>query len=335
MQIQRSLKKALKNPLSVTGLDLRQEKPILLFPEIEKFINLEFIDFSNCTTLNWADACTKLAKLPKLTTIKAFNADIQSLPNELGLLKTLTSIDFSDNENLKALPETFSELTKLEDITIYGSGLESLPQTPWNFPNLRTLSLGKNKLQLFPEEFFTGLPGLQAITISDNQLQSLPESICQLKNLTSLLAGNNLFHALPQNFAALTHLETLWLDSCPGINYEEELLKIIDLPIKSLTLLGNNLSELPRPFYDFKYLQVLNINSNNLTNSWVLIGQLCHLPLTELDVRFNGCETIAIENVQANIPTIQKVFFDNRTTNEFSEDVNRWVNMHFDPAVNM
>ena len=31
----------MQNPGAVTGLDLRQVKPEILFPEIEKFINLE------------------------------------------------------------------------------------------------------------------------------------------------------------------------------------------------------------------------------------------------------------------------------------------------------
>ena len=181
MQIQRSLKKAMKDPQSVQGLDLRQVKPVLLFAEIDQFINLEFIDLSNCPDLDWKDACIKLATLPKLTEIKAFGAEVKVLPEEFGLLRHLKKIDFASNGELTKLPESFGNLTALEDISFYGCGLEMLTETAWDFPGLQSLSLSRNKLNRLPENFFSTLPALQALAIADNQLESLPESICGLK----------------------------------------------------------------------------------------------------------------------------------------------------------
>ncbi|MEO8770663.1 MAG: hypothetical protein ABI402_11275 [Ferruginibacter sp.] len=332
MQIQRSLKKAMKDPLSVQGLDLRQLKPILLFPEIDQFINLEFIDISNCPGLDWKDACIKLSQLPKLTEVKAFGAGIKMLPPEFGLLKNLKKIDFASNTELKMLPESFSNLIALEDISFYGCGLETLTQSEWNFPNLLSLSLGRNKLKKFPEQFFKGLAGLQELNISNNQLESLPESICDLENLKSILAGSNLFQALPVNFAQLTSLETLWLDSCPAINYDNELEKIKNTPIRNLSIFGNNISMLPAVFKDIQSLEVLNINSNKLDDTTQLVKDLSQLPLKELDIRFMGKREISLAEAQSMIPTLQKIACDTRTNEEYGKDILQWVSNHLETA---
>lgn len=325
MQIQRSLKKALKDPKSVQGLDLRQVKPVLLFPEIDQFINLEFIDLSNCPNLDWKDACIKLSKLLKLTEIKAFGAGIKELPEEFGLLRNLRKIDFASNPELKKLPASFSNLMALEDISFYGCGLEMLTEIAWNFPGLQSLSLSRNKLSHLPEGFFSTLPALQALTIADNQLESLPESICGLKNLTSMLAGGNPLQALPVNFAQLTSLETLWLDSCPAIHFEHELEKIKKLPIKNLSILGNNISAVPAVLKEIHSLEILNINSNQLDDTLQLVKELSHLPLKELDIRFMGTKEISLAEAQSIIPSLQQIACDTRTKEEYGKDILQWV----------
>ena len=330
MQVQRSLKKAMKDPQSVEGLDLRQVKPVLLFPEIEQFINLEFIDISNCPDLDWKDACIKLSKLPRLTEVKAFGANISRLPEEFGLLKHLKKIDFASNTALIKLPESFSNLIALEDISFYGCGLEILEV--WNFPNLRTLSLGRNKLKNFPDQFFTGLPALQALTASDNQLESFPESICDLKDLRTMLAGGNLLQELPKNFARLTTLETLWLDSCSAINFEHELEKIKNIPIRNLSILGNNISTIPGVFKDIQSLEILNINSNKLDDTVQLVKDLSHLPLKELDIRFMGTKDISLSEAQSTIPTLQQIACDTRTKEEYGKDILHWVSNQLELA---
>ena len=323
--IQRSLKKAMKDPAAVTGLDLRQEKPVLLFPEIGQFINLEFIDLSNCQNLHWEDACIKLSTLPKLTELKAFGANIQSLPEEFGLLKKLKRIDFSSNADLSFLPESFSSLVELEEINLYGCGLKTMPSTNWNFPNLRTLTLSKNKLQVFPVSFFSGLTNLQELTISDNQLECLPDSICGLKNLRSLLAGNNPLKTLPDNFSLLSSLESLWLDTCANLDMEKELRKTKDLPIKNLSVLGNNISSLPAAFKKLSSLEILNINSNKLDDTQQLLKDLSNLPLKELDIRFMGKEKILLEDAQKIIPTLNSIATDSRTADAYAADTYNWL----------
>ena len=129
-----------KNPkLEELNLDLGQELQISQIPDIWHFTSLKKLSIKG----NW---------------------NIQVIPEQICLLKQLTSLSITDcGWNLSQIPEEVCQLKQLQ-----------------------TLNLQDNRLEFLPE-YIGQLTNLRALNLRDNWcISSLPESLGQLKNLKIL-----------------------------------------------------------------------------------------------------------------------------------------------------
>ncbi|KAF9546309.1 L domain-like protein [Agrocybe pediades] len=84
-----------------------------------------------------------------LTSLKAWNNDIQEIQHEISLFGSLKTVDLHQNK-LSSLPNTFADLTSLTVLDLSHNSLTSLPEKLFALPELTTLNLSHNKLTALP-----------------------------------------------------------------------------------------------------------------------------------------------------------------------------------------
>ncbi|KAL3692609.1 hypothetical protein R1sor_006260 [Riccia sorocarpa] len=101
-----------------------------------------------------------LGGLSSLTSLQLVGSSaLHSLPESLGKLSCLTYLDLSSCTSLKSLPETIGDLSSLRELHISGSGLHSLPNTFWGLSNLKIISIrGCENLKLSLDRLAELLP---------------------------------------------------------------------------------------------------------------------------------------------------------------------------------
>jgi uncharacterized protein (TIGR02996 family) len=98
-------------------LDLRANDLHTLPESVTQLRVLERISLGENPSLDIADACRKLAKIPTLRHLSLSMNRLTELPDEIGLLTQLRSLDLSWNQ-LDRLPAALARLTGLEKLTM-------------------------------------------------------------------------------------------------------------------------------------------------------------------------------------------------------------------------
>ena len=111
------------------------------------------------------------------------------LPETLGELKNLISLNFSNN-NIGQVPEALGELTKLTKLNLSENNLTSLPESIGQLENLTQLKLDENQLSSLPSSFFS-LTKLKSLRLSGNNLSSCPSELSSFVDLSELYLNNN------------------------------------------------------------------------------------------------------------------------------------------------
>jgi len=185
----------------------------------------------------------KLTSLKRLT-IKDIR--ITFLPESIGNLQSLTSIELSEMLELESLPNSIENLPNLQSLTITRSSGVELPESFGNLKSLQTLDLRNNKLRELPESF-GNLKSLQTLDLRYNNLTKLPESFGNLQSLQELNLSKNFLRKLPESFGNLKSLQIL-------------------------TIASNNLVELPESFCELQSLKSLSFGlklENSLMDNYI------------------------------------------------------------------
>ncbi|XP_076957046.1 receptor-like protein EIX1 [Bidens hawaiensis] len=174
---------------------------------------------------------------PKLEILDFYkNHLIGQLPERLGNLKNLISIDLSFNQLTGAIPESIGQLSKLYSLQLQNNSLTGiLPERLGNLKNLSLIDLSYNQLTGTIPDSIGSLSLLWALWFSNNRFSgSIPNTITigGLSSLNSLdLSNNKLNGSLPESIERLSNLQELILDhnSLTGILMENHFVNLKSL----------------------------------------------------------------------------------------------------------
>ena len=283
--------------------------------------------FGTVTELNLSH--WKMDKLPDsigdLTSLTSLDLSscksLVSLPERLGECKSLTSLNLEHCESLVSLPDSFGKLVNLDRRSFLAAiqHVKTLPEDIVEHPHLRDAT----ELDLIMYANLVSLPksighlkSLTKLNLSNcRSLVSLPESIGDLESLTQL----NLFRceslkSLPESIGDLTNLQTLNLYGSYSNQMKLESLpdSIGDLK-KSLTKLDlcwcESLTSLPERFgeLDLKKLALYGCKALNMDAEINKIVEMKNL--TELNI---GSTNISVlSDSIGGLTSLSKLFLHN------------------------
>ena len=124
-----------------------------------------------------------------------------TIPEELGDLSNLRTLNLSRNYLVGTIPEELGDLDMLRTLNLSDNGLTYIPEELGDLDMLRTLNLSRNKLSSNPASLGS-LPNLRVLDLSWNYFPgSIPD---ELGNLTNL-------EYLGLSFSVPIHIRTLFL----------------------------------------------------------------------------------------------------------------------------
>jgi internalin A len=219
-----------------------------------------------------------IGQLTNLTSLDISSNRLNTLPESIGQLANLTSLNLSGNQ-LNALPESIGQLTSLTSLNLSGNQFNALPKSISQLTSLTSLNLSGNEFNALSESIGE-LIKLISLDLSSNKLNALPKSIQKLTKLTSLHLSYNKLNTIPELIGMLTRLTFLDISYNKGSILPKSIRKLTKLT--SLDISGNELSTLPESIGQLTNLVSLNLSGNELSTLPESIGQLTKL--TSLDL---------------------------------------------------
>ncbi|XP_030621862.1 leucine-rich repeat-containing protein 28 isoform X2 [Chanos chanos] len=150
-------------------------------------------------------------KLPNLIELYLHSNNIAIIPEAIGNLAKLQSLDLSDNALQVICPE-IGKLRSLRHLRLANNQLKFLPQEIGDLKDLETLDVSMNLLMALPERLHQCL-SLQCLTADRNNLRCLPRQLCQLSNLNELSMAANCLASLPLDLGRSRELQFVFVDN--------------------------------------------------------------------------------------------------------------------------
>ncbi|KAM3713798.1 hypothetical protein ACJW31_01G283500 [Castanea mollissima] len=243
------------------------------------------------------------SSFPNLDLLDLWNTGLRgSIPQQIGTLAKLTSLDLSSNNLTGHFPLFLTNLTQLEYFYIYENLISGpIPEELGNSKNLQFLVLSYNKLTGSIPSALGLLTNLTYLSLSSNNITgSIPDKLGDLKNLRYLyLSYNKLTGSIPSALGLLTNLTGLELGNLKN-------LRILDLSSNKLTgsipsalglltnLTNNNIvGEIPIELANCSSLANLSLSHNYLNGS---------IPSQFIDLIYLRFIDLSYNNLTGNIP---------------------------------
>ncbi len=189
-----------------------------------------------------------LSNFPKLRVLDLSYGKFDSLPEELGDLKDLVSLDLFGCEKLKILPDAVRKLHVLKCLKLYNYfNLKYLPSGVVGLTSLQVLDTRQCSALTWAEQIPSGMARAESLGPT---IGASLEDICGLVVLTKLqiFGRTNPGVELPHNISALTKLKFLLLGLYDIKTLPDEMPHAFK-QLKELSLLRcNSLEYLPRSF---------------------------------------------------------------------------------------
>ncbi|KAK8991608.1 hypothetical protein V6N11_062613 [Hibiscus sabdariffa] len=138
-----------------------------------------------------------------------------SIPQQIGMLKSLNELDLDENNLIGCLPPSIGNLVNLSYLNLFSNKISgSIPKEIGNLTNLSDLRLSGNKISGFIPKEIGMLGSLKELYLYNNSfIAEIPASIGNLTNLLILyLYKNKLSGSIPQQIGMLKSLNKLDLD---------------------------------------------------------------------------------------------------------------------------
>lgn len=191
------------------------------------------------------------------------------IPESLCNLTELKSLDFF-SASIDALPESIGSLKNLESIDIVGLAgekalLTRLPEGLFECRKLKRLRLDNQNITVFPSKI-VNLKNLEELSLTMSPLAGeIPENISELKHLKHFsVYGAKLTGSLPNSFGELNELETVCIWS-PGYNVSLDIIcKLTNL--KELNIMDDAVNgPMPKEFGRLKKLTHIQLDNTGIT----------------------------------------------------------------------
>ncbi|XP_066558052.1 leucine-rich repeat-containing protein 28 isoform X2 [Amia ocellicauda] len=150
-------------------------------------------------------------KLPNLIELYLRSNNIIIVPEAIGNLSRLQSLDLSDNALQIICPE-IGRLRYLRHLRLANNQLRFLPPEIGDLRDLETLDVSMNRLSALPERLQHCL-SLQCLTADRNTLSCFPRQLCQLHSLNELSMAGNCLAALPLDLGRSRELQFVFVDN--------------------------------------------------------------------------------------------------------------------------
>ncbi|XP_045768574.1 leucine-rich repeat-containing protein 40-like [Maniola jurtina] len=295
-------------------------------------------DFYGCTALkeiylanNYIKEITEefCDQMQQLNVLNIRDNQVELLPENISLLKTLKRFDLSNN-NLNKLPRNLGLMSQLQSISMEGNKLSFVRQDILkggtdrmmrylrdritedvvsetrlenNWPDKFTMK--KSQALMVPSKELTSVPEdifhtaaeaeVHIVDISKNKLTAVPQGVQHLREtLTQLLLSSNSIDSVPPEIALCKHLQYVDL----GKN------NLADLPIemgdlknlRELAISNNKFTKIPRCVYELDNLEILLAAENQISEINVSSDALAKLKkLAVLDLTNNSIVTVPPE----------------------------------------
>ncbi|KAI8495935.1 Leucine-rich repeat-containing protein 28 [Branchiostoma belcheri] len=148
--------------------------------------------------------------LPNLVELYLHSNNLVALPDEIGNLQRLKSLDVSCN-NLQVLTPAVGRLQVLQMLHLADNSLLELPAELGQLKKLQTLDVMLNRLAVLPREL-CGCEALQCLMVDRNRLISLPRELVLLQRLSELSAASNQLTYLPADLGWTDSLQYVYVD---------------------------------------------------------------------------------------------------------------------------
>lgn len=211
-----------------------------------------------------------IGRLSKLEYLLVDGNRLETVPTKIGRLGNLQCLDLGQQEyGLQSLPEEIGGLTSLTDLHLSENHLQSLPDGIRNLVSLTIFKADNNYLsELNPS--IGGCTSLQELVLTSNRITKLPTSIGNLTELRSLNVDSNLLKELTPKVGNLKSLGILslrdnLLTHLPNEIGQLEMARVMDFS-------GNRLEYLPA-----------SITALNLKALWLSKNQSQPLPKLQID----------------------------------------------------
>ncbi|XP_069481152.1 leucine-rich repeat-containing protein 28 [Ambystoma mexicanum] len=150
-------------------------------------------------------------KLPNLVELYLHSNNIVYVPEAIGSLVKLQSLDLSDNA-LEIVCPDIGRLKSLRHLRLANNQLKFLPPEIGNLKELQTLDLSINRLITLPEKLHL-CHSLQYLTVDRNHLWCVPRHLCQLPSLNELSMAGNRLAFLPLDLGRSRELQYVYVDN--------------------------------------------------------------------------------------------------------------------------
>jgi Leucine-rich repeat (LRR) protein len=148
----------------------------------------------------------ELIRLPYLTRVALNGNQIGgAIPDEMGQLWNLQTLDLSWNRLTGSIPPKLGQLVLMNRLLLYHNLLTgTLPDSLGNLVQLEHFFADRNQLSGAIPGTFGGMHALMELSLFENKLTSVPGTLSQSKNLTTLaLQQNNITGPLDPRLEAL------------------------------------------------------------------------------------------------------------------------------------
>ncbi|XP_061879081.1 leucine-rich repeat-containing protein 28 [Entelurus aequoreus] len=150
-------------------------------------------------------------KLPNLIELYLHSNNIVLIPEAIGNLARLQSLDLSNNALQLLCPEV-GRLRTLRHLRLSNNQLKCLPPEIGDLHELETLDVSMNQLMSLPDRLHRCI-SLQSLSADHNLLSHVPRHLCRLHRLNQLSMAANRLTFLPLDLGRSRELQFVFVDN--------------------------------------------------------------------------------------------------------------------------